>query len=129
MDAVASEGAKNGTERRCLHCDALIASTSRPDRVYCSARCRQAAYERRRGIAGSAVLDSGRHGDGRRLRSVPEPPKLSETLEELLDVERLVRVLVDHAYSGQATSWRSALVLLERLYPLRWDPARGTPKP
>jgi hypothetical protein len=123
MDAVA-------IERRCLHCDALIASTSRPDRVYCSARCRQAAYERRRGSSRDLLTASKTRGGVRPLRSVPEPQTFSEseTLEERLDVERLVGVLVDHAYSGQATSWRSALVLLERLDPARWDPARGRPK-
>jgi hypothetical protein len=47
----------------------------------------------------------------------------SETsaLEKLLDVEKLTGVLVKHAYSGQPTSWRSALELLRVLYPERWD--------
>jgi hypothetical protein len=98
-------------ERRCRNCGALIASTSRPDRKFCSASCRQAAYEQR-------LRENGRERPT--LVQLPE----ASALEQLLDVEKLVGVLVKHAYANEPTSWRAALILLQTLYPERWASAK-----
>jgi hypothetical protein len=37
-----------GNLRRCESCRAVLARTSRPDRRFCTAACRQTAYEKRR---------------------------------------------------------------------------------
>jgi hypothetical protein len=95
-------------ERRCESCGAELDGGS-SGRRYCSAKCRQAAFRRRRRDRDVA--------EARRVFGAVEP----SALEQLLDVERLVTVLARHAYGGHPTSWRSALVLLERLYPNRWD--------
>jgi hypothetical protein len=101
-------------ERRCLHCDSLIASTSRPDRVYCSARCRQAAYERRRGKVTRARETSSDRDPGATLL------EFGRARDQGREEDFLVGLIAQAA----ARQWRAAAFLLERRFPSRWAAVR-----
>jgi len=96
--------------RRCQSCDRELASTSRPDRRYCGAACRQRGYERRRGEA---------HG----LAVEPATALLAD-LEHALGQATSEVVLVAQVASAAKTNWRAAAWLLERRFPERWGRAR-----
>jgi hypothetical protein len=92
--------------RRCATCRAVLAQTSRHDRRYCSAACRQAAYEQRK--AGVDVTPKPV------AEVVPIAPngRLDEALARALDPKRLLAIVAAHAGAQQPTSWRAALALL-----------------
>jgi hypothetical protein len=94
-------------ERRCQVCKALIATTSRPQRRYCSAACRQSAYERRRRWRSVAVI------------SPSEATDIERILASATSEERLVLQVAAAAAKGQ---WRASAWLLERRWPERWGP-------
>jgi predicted mannosyl-3-phosphoglycerate phosphatase (HAD superfamily) len=95
-------------ERRCEHCGTVLATTSRPDRQYCSASCRSAAYA------------------ARRRANAPRVTQLTAELEQVLaratEEPRLVAVIAAVAAKG---NWRAAAWLLERRYPERWGARRS----
>jgi hypothetical protein len=105
------------TERRCENesCHALLASTSRPDRRYCSDSCRQLAYQRRRGPASrpSSI-------DRRRDRDRATLIELERVLASHLEEPHLVALIAKAARS----QWRAAAWILERRYPERWGVRR-----
>jgi hypothetical protein len=87
--------------RRCRGCGALLASTSRRDRVYCSSGCRVADHRRRH--APPSPADLARLADDL-------PPAVAESalVAGLRDAARL--------------DWKAAAWLLERRWPERWAP-------
>jgi hypothetical protein len=92
--------------RRCLACHALLASTSRPDRVYCCSGCRVAAHRARRHAGGPE----------RRLRLAELVDSLEPHIAEL--------ALVDGISKAAAEDWRAAAFLLSRRFPQRWAARR-----
>jgi endogenous inhibitor of DNA gyrase (YacG/DUF329 family) len=100
-------------ERRCEACGGRLASTSRRDRRFCSARCRQLAYDRR----------------SRALRtetqtipvSQPDEQLLRRALEAATQEERLLAQIAAAANRG---AWRAAAWILERRFPERWAAGR-----
>jgi hypothetical protein len=95
------------TFRRCRGCGAVLASTSRPDRAYCTTACRMAAYRRRQ------VAD--------RL----PPAELARLANELPPAIAESELLTGLAAAARA-DWRAAAWLLERRWPERWAPAERT---
>jgi hypothetical protein len=94
--------------RRCETCGGSL-GPSRSDRRFCGPACRQRSYRQRNGH---------RQPQAAPATSLAEP----NALEQLLDVQKLTAILVKHAYGGHPTSWRYAHLLLQTLYPDRWDP-------
>jgi hypothetical protein len=92
-------------DRRCEYCEVLLASTSRPDRRYCSPGCRQSAYAQRRGSRPVAVIPPA------------EQTEIERILAQATREERLVLRVAAAAAKGQ---WRASAWLLERRYPERW---------
>lgn len=93
--------------RRCDSCGSLLTQTSRRDRRYCSPACRQAAYERRRRLrVVNGATPAGAIAD-----------ELRAALARATDESRLLARVAAHAHAGEATSWRSAARLLERMHP------------
>jgi predicted nucleic acid-binding Zn ribbon protein len=107
MDAVA-------VERHCPECGALIASTRRPDRKFCGAACRQAAYERRRGKVTRA----------RETSSDRDPGATLLEFERARDQGREEEFLVGLIVKAAETQWRTAAFVLERRFPSRWAVVR-----
>jgi hypothetical protein len=105
-------------QRRCESCARLLASTSRPDRRFCSPACRQRAYDERR-----------RAADHRGNR--PAPALLAEleaAVERATDEVRLVAIVA----AAAPTNWRAAAWLLSRRWPERWGarrPVEAEPAP
>jgi hypothetical protein len=103
-------------QRRCESCGRPLGSTSRPDRRYCGAACRQAGYERRR-LANRDVA-SAKATSGR-----PAPALLAEleaAVERATDEMRLVAIVA----AAAPTNWRAAAWLLSRRWPERWSSRR-----
>jgi hypothetical protein len=92
-----------GTGRRCKSCEARLPGLARLDRFYCSAACRQSAYERRRGPRRTGVVTS------------TEQTEIARVLAVATREERLL-ALVAHA---SKTNWRAAAWILERRWPER----------
>jgi hypothetical protein len=91
MDAV--------VERRCRHCDRPLPLTARPDRRYCSAAHRQAAYESRH--AGERA-----RGGRRSVAPVGSDPILADlqaAVERATEEKRLVAQI-----AAAARTWRVA---------------------
>jgi hypothetical protein len=82
-------------DRRCPSCGSVLASTSRPDRVFCSATCRSAAYRARQAAESLAPAELARLADAL-------PPAVA-------GITQAARV-----------DWRAAAWLLERRWPERW---------
>jgi hypothetical protein len=87
--------------RRCRSCGALLASTSRPDRRYCSASCRVTAYRQREAEPGMTASELDR-------------------LVAMLDAPKAEVALVAGISVAAAGSWQAAAWLLERQHPERW---------
>ena len=87
--------------RRCLSCGALLTSTSRPDRRYCTTACRMAAHR-------------ARHA-AERLRPIE-----LDRLVALLDAPKAEVALVAGISVAAAESWQAAAWLLSRHWPERW---------
>lgn len=103
--------------RRCEWCNAVLASTSRPDRRYCRPACATASRRRRNGerpLANSPELVA---------LPTPEPSELELALARALDPQRLLAVVAAHANARAPTSWRAALALISL------QAQQGTPLP
>jgi hypothetical protein len=101
------------TERRCANstCRRLLASTSRPDRKFCSSSCRVTAHQRRR-----------RSDEN---RAVPLSAELERALEKATEETRLVAIVA----AAAPKNWRAAAWLLERKFPSRWTVRRPAAEP
>jgi hypothetical protein len=103
-------------QRRCESCGRPLGSTSRPDRRYCGAACRQRAYDDRRRAA--------REPAGHESVTVePSPAQLAE-LERVLERATSEVVLVGIVAKAASTNWRAAAWLLSRRWPERWGSVR-----
>jgi hypothetical protein len=103
-------------ERRCESCDRVLGLTARPDRRFCSATCRQRAYDGRRRAAREAIREE-------HFTAVePSPAQLAE-LERVLERATSEVVLVGIVAKAAPTNWRAAAWLLSRRWPERWGSA------
>jgi hypothetical protein len=91
-------------ERRCPNCGALLASTSRADRVFCSDACRMAAHRRR-------------------LAPQPTPPAELERMSYAVPPTAAEVALLAGITQAAAEDWRAAAWVLSRRWPERWSPA------
>jgi hypothetical protein len=97
-------------QRRCESCGRPLGWTSRPDRRYCGAACRQRAYDERRRAARKPAVE-------------PAPALLAEleaAVERATDEMRLVAIVA----AAAPTNWRAAAWLLSRRWPERWASRR-----
>jgi hypothetical protein len=89
-------------QRRCRGCGALIASTSRRDRRYCSASCRVTAYRQRQAQPGMTASELDR-------------------LVATLDAPRAEAMLLAGVAVAAREDWKAAAWILQRRFPTRWD--------
>jgi predicted nucleic acid-binding Zn ribbon protein len=89
------------TSRQCLSCGAPITVLARPDKTYCSGRCRTAAHRRRH---------------GRNPRPAVELDTLAAQLEPAIAEATLVASI---AFAAR-TDWRAAAHVLATRWPSRW---------
>lgn len=81
--------------RRCPQCNMPIASEVNPRRVYCSIRCRDKAYERRK---------REKSPDANRRRGRPSRRSLPDTARDAgwafrRDIERIERIVADDRFA------------------------------
>jgi integrase len=100
-------------QRRCESCGRPLGSTSRPDRRYCGAACRQAGYERRRRAARASSDDT--------VTAVEPAPALLAELEAAVERATDEMRLVATVAAAAPTNWRAAAWLLSRRWPERWE--------